>query len=110
MRWLAVTVSLLAIAGCENTNRNSPLTSSPDLRIADAALASGMPETALEVTREILQEDPRNTGALMRQGERSPPWDPRRGRGMLHACWRSIRNRRGAAWPWPRLAGDGSAA
>ena len=69
MRWLAVTVSLLDAAGCENTNRNSPLTSSPDLRIADAAMSSGLPQTAIEVTRAILQADPRNTGALMRQGD-----------------------------------------
>ena len=30
---------------------------------------AGMPQTALAVTRDILQSDPRNVGALLRQGD-----------------------------------------
>jgi Flp pilus assembly protein TadD len=41
---------------------------SPSVSVADAALESGMPATALEVSRSILRSDPRNVGALVRQG------------------------------------------
>jgi Flp pilus assembly protein TadD len=36
--------------------------------VADAALDNGMPQTALNIIGAILQSDPRNVGALVRQG------------------------------------------
>jgi Flp pilus assembly protein TadD len=45
--------------------RNGP----PSLNVADAALSSGSPETALNVTRLLLVKNPRDVGALVREGE-----------------------------------------
>ncbi len=56
---------LLLLAGC-STGRTSEKI--PGVNIADAALDGGMPETALNVTRSILQSNPRDVGALERQG------------------------------------------
>jgi Flp pilus assembly protein TadD len=41
----------------------------PGLNVADAALTSGVPETALMVTRGLLARNPRDANALIRQGE-----------------------------------------
>ena len=69
MKRLVMATSLVVLAGCGVQDRNKPPTGSADLRVADAAMAGGMPQTAINVTREILQGDPRNIGALLRQGE-----------------------------------------
>ena len=41
----------------------------PSLHVADAALAGGVPETALAITRGLLVENPRNVEAMVKQGE-----------------------------------------
>ena len=69
MKRLVIAASLVVLAGCGAQDRNKPPTGSADLRVADAAMAGGMPQTAIDVTREILQSDPRNIGALLRQGD-----------------------------------------
>jgi len=64
MRTAAVAL-LLALPACTGGGR----TGTPSLRVADAALAGGMPQTALQVTRGVLEGDPRNVPALMKQAE-----------------------------------------
>jgi len=59
---------LALLAGCSGGGSADPRAAAPGLNIADAALDGGMPETALNVTRTILASDPRNVGALVRQG------------------------------------------
>jgi Flp pilus assembly protein TadD len=61
--WLA----LLLLAGC-SPGGSPDGHGAPGVNIADAALDGGMPETALNVTRSILQANPRDVGALERQG------------------------------------------
>jgi Flp pilus assembly protein TadD len=61
-------VPLLLLAGCFAGSSPDEHTSTRGMNIADAALDGGMPQTALNVTRAILQSDPRNVGALVRQG------------------------------------------
>ncbi len=58
---------LLLLAGCSASGARDP-GGVPGMNIADAALDGGMPQTALNVTSSILQSDPRNVGALVRQG------------------------------------------
>lgn len=67
MRWFIMLGWVALLAGCAGQDRNKAMGDLPDLRVADAATASGLPQTALAVTREILQSDPRNVGALLRQ-------------------------------------------
>jgi Flp pilus assembly protein TadD len=62
--WIAV----LLLAACSSPR-------SPDVRggtagvdVADAALSGGMPDTALNITRSMLQSNPRDVAALERQG------------------------------------------
>jgi Flp pilus assembly protein TadD len=60
---------LLSLAGCSSINGLlGQHTATPGVNVADAALDGGMPQTALNVTRSILQSEPRNVGALVRQG------------------------------------------
>ena len=59
---------LLLLAGCSAGSPPDLRSGVPGVNIADAALDGGMPQTALEVTRSILRSDPRNVGALVRQG------------------------------------------
>ncbi len=59
---------MLLLAGCSALGSTSQGTGALGVNIADAALDGGMPQTALNVTRTILQSDPRNVGALVRQG------------------------------------------
>jgi Flp pilus assembly protein TadD len=55
------------LAGCVPGGAQAGFGGAPGVNVADAALDGGMPQTALNVTRSILQSDPRNVGALMRQ-------------------------------------------
>ena len=41
----------------------------PGIRVADAALAGGIPETALAITRGLLEANPNDLAALVKQGE-----------------------------------------
>ena len=43
--------------------------SSASMKFADAAISSGLPEAALTATRGMLERDPRNVAALVRQGD-----------------------------------------
>jgi Flp pilus assembly protein TadD len=60
---------LLLLAGCSSISsllgQHSRV---PGVNVADAALDGGMPQTALNVTNSILQSQPRNIDALVRQG------------------------------------------
>ena len=70
-RWLSGIcryVLLLLLTGCSAFGTADQHGGMPGVNIADAALDSGMPQTALNVTNAILQADPRNVGALVRQG------------------------------------------
>ena len=69
MKRLVIATSLAVLASCGVQDRNGLPGGPADLRVVDAAMASGMPQTAITVTREILQGDPRNIGALLRQGD-----------------------------------------
>jgi Flp pilus assembly protein TadD len=59
---------LLLLAACANGGATDQHSARPGVNIADAALDGGMPQTALDVTRTILQSDPHNVDALERQG------------------------------------------
>lgn len=65
---------LLAAAACGGTTSTGPgpaVAVDPqalDLRLADATLSAGAAETALHVLNEMLQRDPNNVPALLRQG------------------------------------------
>ena len=102
MKRLVMATSLVVLASCGAHDRNKPPTGSADLRVADAAMAGGMPQTAINVTREILQSDPRNIGALLRQGEALRRWaNLTRPGNATSACSRSTPVGRRAPRPWP---------
>ena len=68
-------------------------------------MANGMPQTALAVTREILQSDPRNVAALLRQGDALVAMGQS---DAAEECYRRVagdrsRSRWTAARPWPRF-------
>ena len=68
MRFLMVIVCA-ALAGC--AGKAAPESSSsgpPEMKIADAAIAAGTPAIAQRIAEGVLATDPRNTGALLRQG------------------------------------------
>jgi hypothetical protein len=69
MQWFVIAVSLTLLAGCSVQERNKTLAGKADMRLAEVAMANGMPQTALSVTREILESDPRNIAALLHQGD-----------------------------------------
>lgn len=62
------TALLLVLAACSAGGAANQHAGEPGVDIADAALDGGMPQTALNITRTILQTDPRNVPALERQG------------------------------------------
>ena len=62
--WLA----LLLLAGCSGNGSSDTRGNVASAKLADAALADGMPGAALNVSRSILREHPRDVGALERQG------------------------------------------
>jgi Flp pilus assembly protein TadD len=68
IRYLGLSAALLLAAGCSPIGTSVPPVGTPGVNIADAALDGGMPETALNVTGAILRSNPRNVGALVRQG------------------------------------------
>lgn len=59
---------LLLVGGCAAGGTSGSKAGTPGINIADAALNGGMPDTALNVTRTILQSHPRDVAALERQG------------------------------------------
>src|ERR1700722_3839611 len=61
-------IALLVLSGCGTRGPADQHSATPGVNIADAALDGGVPQTALDVTRTILQSDPRNVAALLRQG------------------------------------------
>ena len=68
MRKISVLLLLTALAGCGAPNGQYAATGNSNIRVADAALASGSPTVALEVAENILKSDPQNVDALVRQG------------------------------------------
>ena len=70
MKWLVVVASLAVLVGCSSgQDRNSPLARPENMRVIDAAITNGLPQTALALTRRMLQGDPRSVDALLRQGD-----------------------------------------
>jgi len=77
MTRLALLSTVLALAACGGpaplriqSERPVHLSSAPPgLNVADAALAGGVPETALAITRSLIEAHPRNVGALVKQGD-----------------------------------------
>lgn len=77
MKRLALLSAVLAVAACGgppplqiHSERPVRLVGGrPGLNVADAALAGGIPDTALAITRGLLEVDPRNVAALVKQGE-----------------------------------------
>lgn len=76
---MALTACIVALAGCGSEPRNNvqlvpstnaaPLNKLPQgMRVADAALAAGTPEVALQWTETLLAADPQNVEALLRNG------------------------------------------
>lgn len=66
--------ALLLLGACAGTNRADMLTkgegtSARGVRVAGAALAGGIPEAALHATRQVLERDPGNVDALMKQAD-----------------------------------------
>ena len=59
---------LVLLAGCSAGAAGDAGRGVAPVNIADAALSGGMPQAALNVTSSILQSDPRNVAALVRQG------------------------------------------
>ncbi len=69
MRSISVLFLLAGLAGCGAPAGQAGLGGQAEtLRVADAAMASGSPEVALQVAANILKTDPGNTDALLRQG------------------------------------------
>ena len=56
MKWICVSAGMALLTACAGHDRAQPRVAGSDLRVANAALAGGMPETALTVAREILQQ------------------------------------------------------
>lgn len=76
MKQLVALAAVLALGACSGgglkiaTVNQPPLRDGlPSLRVADAALAGGMPQTALNITRGLLAADPGNVPALLKQAE-----------------------------------------
>src|SRR5271165_5524892 len=62
---------LLGVASCANSGQTGAAAGDAgamDLRLADATLAAGAPETALRVLDRRLQQSPHDEKALVRQG------------------------------------------
>jgi Flp pilus assembly protein TadD len=67
-RWLLCGLVWL-LAGCSIGDRPDPNSGIAGMNVADAALDGGMPQTALNVTSSILESQPHNVIALLRQGD-----------------------------------------
>lgn len=64
---------LLMLSGCAEdgllVRTNSSGGTTRNARFADAALAGGLPQAALDATRLVLERDPTNVPALLQQGD-----------------------------------------
>jgi Flp pilus assembly protein TadD len=68
MRFLMFIV-LVPLAACAGQGRQEGAGAPPsDMKVADAAISAGSPAIALRIAEGMLATDPRNTGALLRQG------------------------------------------
>ncbi len=67
-RWLLCGLVWL-LAGCSIGGPHDPNSGVAGMNVADAALDGGMPQTALNVTSSILELQPHNVIALVRQGD-----------------------------------------
>ena len=65
----ALLLSLLLFSACTASQPPSFSNKAPGLDVADAALASGAPETALRIAQRILATDSSNVAAMIRAGE-----------------------------------------
>ena len=61
-------VLLLLLGACSSSRTPEVRDGTAGINVADAALNGGMPDTALNITRSILSSNPRDVGALERQG------------------------------------------
>ena len=78
MRYFTVTL-LLLLASCGGRSPSDAMTVQPpspplaawkpSLRLADTALSDGAPAVALQISDELLAQDPRDVGALIRRGD-----------------------------------------
>ena len=68
MRCISVLLLLTAMTGCGGPSPHSAAGGGSNLRVADAALASGSPSVAIQVLETVLKAEPRNTAALVRLG------------------------------------------
>jgi Flp pilus assembly protein TadD len=67
MRPQLLLLPLLLLAACSSGDK-ALSRRAPGLDVADVALASGAPETALHIAQQVLATDPRNEPALVRMG------------------------------------------
>lgn len=66
----AAVAMALTLAACGHLQQSADAgAKTPTLRVADAALATGAPEVALNVAQVILEKDPRNVKALIARGD-----------------------------------------
>jgi Flp pilus assembly protein TadD len=63
------TAAMLLLAACSQQEAPRLSNAAPGINIAHAALASGSPEIALNVSNGILAREPRNVPALISQGD-----------------------------------------
>jgi len=66
MTWL---FSVLLLAACSANRDNLTSARAPGLDVADVALASGAPDTALHIAQQALAANPRNVQAMVRAAE-----------------------------------------
>ncbi len=59
---------ILLLAGCSGPQPSSGLTSQT-LNVADAALSSGNPELALQISHSVLERSPKNTDAKLHEAD-----------------------------------------
>jgi Flp pilus assembly protein TadD len=60
---------LILLANCSGDQNGSISNRAPGLDVADVALASGAPDTALRIAQQALAANPRNASALVRAAE-----------------------------------------
>lgn len=65
MRHLAICLPILLLSACNTVQRPVSQSDHPTLRVADAALASGSPEIAVNVARGVLARDAYNIPAQL---------------------------------------------
>src|ERR1700722_2937535 len=58
----------LLLAGCAG-GTNLTASRTPGLDVADVALVTGSPDTALRIAQQVLANDPRNVPALLREAQ-----------------------------------------